>query len=123
MGWYCRVAHHPQGGDVILRAVWYLGEYFRTGGGLPGRYAEGRREKEDPLRAYFWFGVLARSDALYTHGATGVARVGRLGMGTVGRELYPEEKRLLDAAVARWRPIRSPGSGAECLALPDGLRE
>jgi len=122
MGWYCRVAHHKQGGKEILRAVWYLGEYFRTGGGLPGRYADGRREDEDPLRAYFWFGVLARSDTLYTHGAEGVARVGRLGMSTVGRELYPEEKRSLDAAVERWRPTRAPGSGESCLALPDGLR-
>jgi len=122
MGWYCRLAHHEEGGKAILRAVWYLGEYFRTGGGLPGRYADGRREDEDPIRAYFWYGVLARSRALYQHGAAGVARVGNLGMSTVGRELYAREKRTLDAAIARWRPTRSPGSGPTCLALPEGLR-
>ena len=50
MGWYCRVAHHRSGGTQVMHAVWYLAEYFSTGGGVPGPgYNDGRPGDENPL--------------------------------------------------------------------------
>lgn len=122
MGWYCRVAHHPSGGPQVMHAVWFLAEYFRTGGGVPGSgYNDGRREEENPLRAYFWFSVLAGQDDLYDRLDERSRMLGKIGMNAVGGELYDHEKAALGAALARWRPAQPVDSAAACLALPEGL--
>ena len=116
MNWYCRLAHQAQGGRGVTRAQWMLAEYFRTGGALPELgYRSGRREDEDPVRAFFWYSLLAAQSRLFATVDDSAARLGRLGMNSVGRELYPSERAAVAAAVAAWRP--SPPS-ADCLELP-----
>lgn len=122
MTWYCRVAHQPRGGPQVMHAVWFLAEYFRTGGGVPGPgYNDGRRENENPLRAYFWFSVLAGQAALYDEVDDPSVILGRIGVNAVGGVLLADEKTALAEAVMRWHPTRRVDSGDACLALPDGL--
>ncbi|GMQ74892.1 MAG: hypothetical protein BMS9Abin01_0133 [Gammaproteobacteria bacterium] len=122
MGWYCRLAHQPQGGPVVMHAVWFLAEYFRTGGGLPGpTYNDGRPEDENPLRAYFWFSVMAGQQGLYDTVDGRSVVLGRIGVNAVGGALFEAEKAALEEAVERWRPTRPVNSGDACLSLPDGL--
>ena len=122
MSWYCRVAHQPRGGPIVMHAVWFLAEYFRTGGGLPGpTYNDGRPEDENPLRAYFWFSVMAGQQGLYDTVDDRSVTLGRIGVNTVGGALFEAEKAALAEAVKRWRPTRPVDSGDACLSLPDGL--
>ena len=122
MEWYCRVAHDPGGGPEVMHAVWYLAEYFRTGGGVPGPgYNRGRREDEDPLRAYFWFAVMAGQAGLYEVVDDRSVILGKIGVNAVGGVLFAEERAALEAAVLRWRPGAPVASGEDCLALPEGL--
>lgn len=122
MGWYCRVAHHAGGGPEVMHAVWYLAEYFRTGGGVPGpAYTRGRREDENPLKAYFWFTVMAEQEAHYDSVDARSVILGRIGVNAVGGALFPEERAALAAAVRAWRPDRPVASAETCLALPEGL--
>lgn len=122
MGWYCRVAHHREGGPQVMHAVWYLAEYFRTGGGVPGpAYTRGRREDENPLKAYFWFAIMAEQEALYDSVDERSVILGRIGVNAVGGALFREEREALAAAVSAWRPDRPVASDETCLALPEGL--
>ncbi len=122
MGWYCRVAHHPQGGPEVMHAVWFLAEYFRTGGDVPGpAYNAGRREDENPLRAYFWFSIMAGQQGLFDTVDDRSVILGKIGVNVVGGVLFAHEKAALENAVQRWRPTRRVASGDACLALPDGL--
>jgi TPR repeat protein len=101
MGWYCMLAHHPGGGRATVNALWRLAEYFRTGGGQPGRaYQDGDPAQENPLKALFWFEVMAQQQRHYAEVLPQGVRLGRIGAGRV-RDL------LLDAADA-----------SACLALP-----
>ena len=122
MRWYCRVAHQPQGGPVVMHAVWFLAEYFRTGGGLPGpTYNDGRPEDENPLRAYFWFSIMAGQQGLYDTVDERSVMLGKIGVNTVGGALFEAEKAALAEALGRWRPTRPVDSGEACLSLPDVL--
>ncbi len=122
MRWYCRVAHQPRGGPVVMHAVWFLAEYFRTGGGLPGpTYNDGRPEDENPLRAYFWFSIMAGQQGLYDTVDDRSVILGRIGVNAVGGALFDTEKAAIEEAVEKWRPTRPVDSGDGCLALPDGL--
>ena len=122
MSWYCRVAHHPQGGPEVMHAVWFLAEYFRTGGGVPGpAYNDGRLEDENPLRAYFWFSIMAGQQGLFHRVDDPSVIMGKIGVNAVGGVLFAQEKAALEEAVRRWRPTRQVVSGDACLALPDGL--
>ena len=122
MQWYCRVAHTPSGGRPVMRAAWLLAEYFRTGGGVPSRhYLDGDPARIDPMRAYFWFSVMANQSALYADIDADSVTLGKIGMNAMGRELYDEEKAGLARAVSAWSPARTVASGPACLALPDGL--
>ena len=122
MQWYCRVAHHRAGGRPVMHAAWFLAEYFRTGGGVPGsRYLEGDQSRADPLRAYFWFSVMAAQARLYQDTHADSVTLGKMGMNAVGRELYEEEKAALARALSAWSPARPVASGEACLALPEGL--
>lgn len=122
MGWYCRLAHDPVGGPEVMRAVWYLAEYFRTGGAVPGPgYNEGRPEDENPLKAYFWFVIMAGQEGLYDTVDARSVMLGEIGINAVGRVLFPEEKEAVASAARSWRPNRPVASPAACLALPEGL--
>ncbi len=122
MGWYCRIAHERRGGPQVMRAVWFLAEYFRTGGGVPGPgYADGRPENENPLRAYFWFSVMAAQQRLYERVDERSVILGKIGANALGGVLLEEEKVALGEALGRWRPTRPVASAAACLDLPDGL--
>jgi len=122
MGWYCALAHHGEGGERVIRAVWHLAEYFRTGGGVPGAgYRRGRREREDPVRAYFWFAVMARQETYYDQVEGGSTTLGKMGVNAMSRLLFPEERAALEKALERWRADRFTAGGAQCLALPTGL--
>jgi hypothetical protein len=122
MSWYCRVAHQSRGGPQVMHAVWFLAEYFRTGGGLPGpSYNDGRPEDENPLRAYFWFSVMAGQQGLYDTVDDGSVILGKIGVNAVGGALFAAERAALEEAVERWRPTRPVDSGDACLSLPDGL--
>lgn len=122
MGWYCRVAHHRDGGPEVMRAVWFLAEYFRTGGGVPGRrYNEGRAQDENPLRAYFWFSVMAGQGGLYERIDERSVLLGKIGVNAVGALLLEQERVILGEALARWSPERPVASAEACLALPEGL--
>jgi TPR repeat protein len=119
MQWFCVLAHQPAGGRPVAEAVWLLAEYFRTGGGLPGwRYTEGRREREDPVRAHFWFRLLASQEAHYDEVVEDSLALGALGARTTGRELTEEERRLVQGRLARWRPLPVAAQRERCLRLP-----
>jgi len=122
MGWYCRVAHQPLGGAAVMHAVWFLAEYFRTGGGVPGpAYNAGRPEYENPLRAYFWFSVMAGQEDLYETLDDASVILGKIGANAVAGVLFTEEKTAIDEALKEWRPARPVDSADACLALPEGL--
>jgi hypothetical protein len=119
MGWYCLLAHQPAGGREVVHALWFLAEYFRTGGGLPGeRWNDGAREREDPVRAYFWFSLMAAQAEFYEQVLDEGVTLGRAGRHSVGRELYEGEKQQVERRLQRWEPDRIPGSAGTCLELP-----
>ncbi len=122
MGWFCVLAHQPSGGRDVVQALWLLAEYFRTGGALPGfRYGEGRRDRENPLRAHFWFTLLATQDRHYEQVVEDAARLGALGMRSTGRELREGERERVARRAAGWQPLPDPAPPARerCLSLPD----
>ena len=122
MSWYCMLAHHPEGGRGIMQAVWYLAEWFRTGGGMPGRhYNDGNRADEDPIRAYFWFSVMAEQKSLYESVHEDSVRLGKIGRTAVGSVLFEKEKSEIVEAVAGWQPSRPAPSPEQCLELPRGV--
>ena len=122
MSWYCMLAHHPEGGRGIMQAIWYLAEWFRTGGGMPGRhYNDGNRADEDPIRAYFWFSVMAEQKRLYESVHEDSVRLGKIGRTAVGSVLFDEEKSEIVAALAGWQPSRPARSPEQCLQLPRGV--
>ncbi len=122
MSWYCMLAHHPEGGRRIMQAVWYLAEWFRTGGGMPGRhYNDGNRADEDPIRAYFWFSVMAEQKTLYESVHQDSVRLGKIGRTAVGSVLFDEEKSEIVEALASWQPSRPARSPEQCLQLPRGV--
>lgn len=121
MQWLCRAVHHRPGGVRVGRALWYLATYFRTGGGVPGAEQLGERAREDPLRAYFWFGIQADQQRHFDSVHAESELLGRLGRSTLAPLLYPEERARIEAAVARWDPARPVRSGRACLRLPQGL--
>ena len=122
MSWYCMLAHHPEGGLGIMQAVWFLAEWFRTGGGIPGRhYNDGSRAREDPIRAYFWFSVMAAQERLFNQVHEDSVRLGKIGMTAVGGALYEEEIAAVGAAVNEWRPDRPAASPQQCLEIPAGV--
>jgi len=122
MGWLCRLAHHREGGGSVVRALWFLGTYFKSGGGFPGAEGRGDPSREDPVRAYFWFGLQARQKALYQQADGRSALLGKLAYEAEGRVLFERERKRIDQDIARWHPDRDAGSGEECLQLPAGLR-
>lgn len=122
MSWYCVLAHHAEGGRGIMQAVWYLAEWFRTGGGMPGRhYNDGSRADEDPIRAYFWFSVMAEQKSLYDSVHEDSVRLGKIGRTAVGSVLFEKEKTEIGAALSSWRPSDPAPSPEQCLELPRGV--
>lgn len=122
MSWYCMLAHHPEGGRGIMQAVWYLAEWFRTGGGFPGQhYNDGDRANEDPIRAYFWFSVMAAQKELFEIVDDDSLRLGQIGKGSVRRALFENEIAAVGEAVKRWRPEQPAGSPQRCLKIPAGV--
>ncbi len=123
MSWYCMLAHHPEGGRGIMQAVWYLAEWFRTGGGMPGRhYNDGDRADEDPIRAYFWFSVMAEQKTLYESVHEDSVRLGKIGRTAVGSVLFDEEKSEIVEALASWQPSQPARTPEQCLQLPRGVK-
>lgn len=122
MSWYCMLAHQPEGGRGVMHAVWYLAEWFRTGGGIPGRhYNDGSRASEDPIRAYFWFSVMAMQKDLFRQVHEDSVRLGKIGMTAVGGALYDDEIAAIGAAVNDWRPEKPVASPQRCLEIPAGV--
>jgi len=121
MQWYCALAHQPQGGRMVSRAVWLLAEYFRTGGGLPSyRYKGKRRENEDPYRAYFWFEILARQKNYYQQVYQDGEKLGNIGRYIMARQLTEAEIDQIKSFLERWEPQEPVVSLENCLALPRG---
>ena len=119
MYWFCRLAHQPRGGRPVMRAPWYLAEYFRTGGGLPGRrYLDGSHDLQNPLKAYFWYQAMARQDELYDTTLAEARELGEVGSATVARELRDEDKQQVVRRVQRWSPRHPVSSAQACLNLP-----
>lgn len=122
MSWYCMLAHHAQGGRGIMQAVWFLAEWFRTGGGMPGRhYNDGNRADEDPIRAYFWFSVMAEQKSLYETVHQDSVRLGKIGRTAVGSVLFEQEKSEIGEALSRWQPDQPAPTPERCLELPRGV--
>ena len=120
MGWYCVLAHQPAGGREVAHALWSLAEYYRTGGGLPGRRWQGARPgREDPLRAYFWFRLLSAQGEHYRDTVDSAARLGRLGAESAARQLFAEERARVEARLERWRANPREVSPESCLRLPE----
>ena len=124
MSWFCQLAHQPQGGREVMEGVWLLAEWFRTGGGLPsGHYRNADPDREDPLRAYFWYGVLATQAAYYEQTDRNSALLGRLGRNSMVRMLLPPERRQLDAALKQWQPDGSDLTLTDCLMIPENQQD
>ncbi len=122
MAWFCAMTHHKTGGRETMRAAWFLAEYFRTGGALPGTaYEAAAPEHEDPIRAYFWFSLMARQSDYFAQTHAKSVTLGTLGAKRVGKDLFAEERTRVEALAKRWHPTRAPPPGKACLALPDGL--
>ena len=119
MYWFCRLAHQPSGGRAVMRALWFLAEYFRTGGGLPGRrYTEGTAELRDPLKAYFWYQVMTRQAELYDRAPAEALKLGQIGSDSAARELYESEKQQVMRSLQHWSPSEPVSSAQACLNLP-----
>jgi TPR repeat protein len=119
MAWLCLRVHAPEGGRAVTQSLWLLAEYFRTGGGLPGRrYNDGDRSLEDPVKAYFWFKVMAGQKQYYDETVADAARLGRLGVGTLAKQLTPGERQSAQRRLETWSPAQRPESPARCLELP-----
>ncbi len=121
MQWYCALAHQPQGGRMVMRAVWLLAEYFRTGGGLPDKlYKNKHRENEDPYRAYFWFQVLAHQKDYYQQVHQDGEKLGNIGRFVMARQLDAAEIDQLEHYLKQWEPHEPLVSLEDCLRLPQG---
>ena len=121
MQWYCALAHQPEGGRMVSRALWMLAEYFRTGGGLPSKRYKGKsRENEDPYRAYFWFEVLARQKNYYQQVYQDGEKLGNIGRYIVARQLEEAEIDQIKHFLKQWEPHEPLASLDGCLALPQG---
>jgi len=121
MQWYCALAHQPQGGRMVSRAVWLLAEYFRTGGGLPDkRYKQQQREHEDPYRAYFWFQILAQQKIYYQQVYADGEKLGNLGRFVMARQLNKAEIDQIKQYLKQWEPHEPLAALDTCLALPQG---
>jgi len=119
MAWFCRLAHQREGGRAVIRALWFLAEYFRTGGGLPGRrYTQGTRELQNPVKAYFWYQVMVRHAELYDVTYDEAGTLGRLGSASAARELSEDEKEQVRQQALRWSPSERVSSAQACLNLP-----
>lgn len=119
MAWFCRLAHQREGGRAVIRALWFLAEYFRTGGGLPGRrYTQGTRELQNPVKAYFWYQVMVRHRELYAVTYNEAGTLGRLGSASAARELSEDEKEQVREQALRWSPRERVSSAQACLNLP-----
>ena len=120
-GWLCLAAHHDEVSASSVRAAWLVAEWFRTGGGLADRgYRGASRDREDPVRAYFWYGVLRMMGARDAEGGAQAARLAALGQRSVSRSLFESERTRMDAAAEAWEPWTPPADGELCLALPPG---
>ena len=82
-----------------------------------GAAHSGQRALEDPVKALFWFEILAQQERFYARAVPEGARLGRIGAGRVGRFLLPGEREAVLARLEGWRPA-PPGDGEACLALP-----
>jgi len=123
MAWLCRLAHQQAGGATVMHGIWFLAEYFRTGGGVPGaQYNHGSRRDENPLKAYFWFTLLAHQQQYFDTVHADSQRLGNLGRAETGRQLQDEEKAALDEVARLWRPRWQAVNGLlSCLDLPGPL--
>jgi hypothetical protein len=121
MQWYCALAHQPQGGRLVSRALWMLAEYFRTGGGLPSKRYKGKiRENEDPYRAYFWFEIMARQKNYFQEIYQDGEKLGNIGRYIVARQLEEAEIDQIKHFLQQWEPHEPVASLESCLALPQG---
>ncbi|MGI9334709.1 MAG: hypothetical protein ACR2RL_16325 [Gammaproteobacteria bacterium] len=121
MRWYCLLAYHREGGELIMTGIWRLAEYLRTGGGVPGHgYAERDAAREDPIRALFWFQVLAQQSRWYLDVDTSSQRIGSLGVRRLTDQLFPVELERVAAALEHFDPARPPPDSS-CLKAPAGL--
>jgi len=121
MQWYCALAHQPQGGRLVSRALWMLAEYFRTGGGLPSKRYKGKsRENEDPYRAYFWFEIMARQKNYFQEIYQDGEKLGNIGRYIVARQLEEAEIDQIKHYLQQWEPKGPLASIESCLALPQG---
>lgn len=119
MGWYCMLAHQPAGGRAVVNALWFLAEYQRTGGGVPGQdYSGGDPARENPLKALFWFRLMFWQERFYQQVVPEGVSLGRLGSASVRRQLSDEERERVDRRAQQWSASRLPASGEACLALP-----
>lgn len=119
MPWLCLLAHQSAGGPAVVRALWFLAEYHRTGGAVPGRgWSRGERGAENPLKAYFWYRVMAEQRRLYARVEPRARALGRMGAETAARELFEGERQLVERRLERWSPAETPASPRECLELP-----
>jgi hypothetical protein len=121
MQWYCALAHQPQGGRLVSRALWMLAEYFRTGGGLPSKRYKGKsRKNEDPYRAYFWFEIMARQKNYFQEIYQDGEKLGNIGRYIVARQLEEAEIDQIKHYLQQWEPHEPVASLESCLALPQG---
>ena len=119
MRWYCMLAHHREGGRATVNALWRLAEFYRTGGGQPGLdYLTGDPGAENPVKALFWYRVMALQERYYQAVLPEGVRLGRIGAGMVRRALLPAELDAVEARLAQWSPGSAVPDPARCLALP-----
>ncbi len=121
MQWYCALAHQPQGGRLVSRALWMLAEYFRTGGGLPSKRYKGKsREHEDPYRAYFWFQIMAQQKNYFQEVYQDGEKLGNIGRYIVATQLEEAEIDQIKHYLQGWEAKGPMESIESCLALPQG---
>ncbi len=119
IGWYCRIAQQPAGGREVAHALWFLAEYFRTGGAVPGSgYRDGDPARENPLKALFWYRVMAGQKRYYQQVVSEAVRLGRLGAARVEKQLYASEVEQVTLRLTDWRPDPSLSDPKRCLSLP-----
>lgn len=122
MQWYCRLAYHREGGETIMRGIWRMAEYLRTGGGVPGHgYSQADLEREDPIRALFWFEVLAQQERWYDAADASSQRIGRLGARELKSQLFPAELEKVRVALDSFDVANPPSPSETCLTHPPGL--
>ena len=108
--------------DVLHKRAETATKELGAGGGVPG-YGYARRDpaREDPIRALYWYELLANQSRWFDSVDANSQRVGRLAAKRLRGDLFEAERARVATALAAFDATRAPPVNASCLRTPRGL--